>query len=305
MKPKRSRKQIYPVPLDLSQEWSEPAPAKVSLCLHVIDQLDNGHHALEGLTVFTQLCDYVSAKQAKRDQLEITGPFADALKGERGNIILSALNAFRVRWPSSIPDGLEITLEKILPVAAGIGGGSADAAATLRLANHIAGDIADANELAQLALELGGDVPMCLFSRTMLVQGIGEQMRIVQPFPKLHLVLANPGIAVPSAKIFRALKSKKNPMLTPLPQEISHSAALAMWLQDSRNDLQPPAIEIVPQIAEMIDEMAKTSGCILSRMSGSGATIFGLFAAERQAILAAQHMRQTFPNYWVAQSKII
>lgn len=285
--------------------WSEPAPAKINLCLHVVDQLENGYHALEGLTVFTRLGDNVTASEAKKDSLTITGPFAAALNGHRGNIILSALDAFRARWPDAIPDGLSITLDKALPVAAGIGGGSADAAATLRLANHIAGDVADGKQLAEVALTLGADVPMCLFSRTTLINGIGEQLKFVQHFPTLYLVLVNPHIAVPTAKIFRALKSKKNPKLTPLPDELSHSAVLAMWLQDNRNDLQDAAIDLVPEVADIIEKMANTSGCILSRMSGSGATVFGLFAAERQAMLAAQHMRTAFPAYWVAESKLI
>jgi len=285
--------------------WSEPAPAKINLSLHVVGQTAQGYHQLEGLTVFTKLCDELSVREGKTDRLAMTGPFAKALVGEKSNIILRAFELFRRRWPSSLPDGLEITLEKMLPVAAGIGGGSADAAAALRIASRMSGQEIATSELAELALELGADVPMCLFSRTCTISGVGEQIQNIDPFPKLQLVLSNPGVAVPTGQVFRQLKSKDNSSMPALPMHVEHSAALALWLQDTRNDLEGPAIEIVPQIAELTSEMAQLPGCILSRMSGSGGTVFGVFGAEKQAMSAAQQMHQLFPNYWVAQSPII
>jgi len=285
--------------------WTEPAPAKINLSLHVIGQTPKGYHQLQGLTVFTKLSDELTAREAKQDRLAITGPFAKALSGEGSNIILKALDLFRHHWPKSLPEGLDITLEKMLPVAAGIGGGSADAAAALRMAARLSQTDISIAELAEVALELGADVPMCLFSRTCIIGGVGEKVQIVDPFPKLQLVLANPGIGVPTAQIFRLLKSKKNPVMPPLPTHVEHSAALALWLQDTRNDLEIPAIELVPQIADLTREMGKLSGCILSRMSGSGATIFGVFGAEKQAMSAAKQMHQKFPNFWVAQSPIM
>jgi len=285
--------------------WSEPAPAKINLSLHVVGQTDKGYHQLQGLTVFTKLCDELSAQEAKKDSLDITGPFAKALAGERSNIILKAFQLFRQHWPNSLPDGLHVSLDKMLPVAAGIGGGSADAAAALRMAARISGRNVAIGELSEIALELGADVPMCLFSRTCLIGGVGEKIQIVDPFPKLHLVLANPGVAVPTAEIFRKLKSKSNPALPPLPTEVEHSAALALWLQDTRNDLELPAFEMVPQLSELTREINKLPGCILSRMSGSGATVFGVFGAETPAMSAAQQLHQLFPNYWVAQTPVM
>lgn len=285
--------------------WTEPAPAKINLSLHVVGQTPKGYHQLQGLTVFTKLCDELTARESKKDRLGVTGPFAKALVGEGSNIILKALDLFRHHWPKSLPDGLDITLEKMLPVAAGIGGGSADAAATLRMAARMSQSDISIAELSEVALELGADVPMCLFSRTCIIGGVGEKIQVVDPFPKLQLVLANPGVGVPTAQIFRQLKSKSNPQMPPLPTQVEHSAALALWLQDTRNDLEIPAIQIVPQIAELTREMAHLPGCILSRMSGSGATVFGVFGAEVQAMSAAQQMHQKFPNSWVAQSPII
>ncbi|MGJ8527057.1 4-(cytidine 5'-diphospho)-2-C-methyl-D-erythritol kinase [Maritalea sp.] len=285
--------------------WSEPAPAKINLSLHVVGQRENGYHELEGLTVFTQLCDELTIREAKVDRLHTIGPFAKALADERANIVLKALDGFRAAWPNTIPDGVDITLNKMLPVAAGIGGGSADAAAALRIAAKMAGANIATDQLADLALELGADVPMCLFSRSCLVRGVGEKVQILEPFPKLQLVLANPGIGVPTAKIFRALKSKNNAPLPNLPSEMSHSAALGLWLQDTRNDLEIPATSVEPKIGQLTREMAKLSGCIISRMSGSGATVFGVFGAERQALMAAQQLRAQFPHYWIAQTPII
>ncbi|MFT6659357.1 4-(cytidine 5'-diphospho)-2-C-methyl-D-erythritol kinase [Maritalea sp.] len=285
--------------------WTEPAPAKINLSLHVVGQTPKGYHQLQGLTVFTKLCDELTAREAKKDTLEITGPFAPALVSEKSNIILKAFELFRHHWPKSLPDGLHITLEKMLPVAAGIGGGSADAAAALRMAVRMSEQEIAISELSEIAMELGADVPMCLFSRTCIIGGVGEQIQIVDPFPKLQLVLANPGIAIPTAQIFRQLKSKNNPVMPKLPTQVEHSAALALWLQDTRNDLELPAIEFAPQIAEITREIAQLPGCILSRMSGSGATVFGVFGAELQAMSAAQQLHKLFPKHWVAQTPII
>jgi len=285
--------------------WSEPAPAKINLSLHVVGQQNNGYHLLEGLSVFTQLSDGLTIREAQKDRLHIIGPFAKKLDNENDNIILRAVALFRVHWPNAIPEGLDITLEKHLPVAAGIGGGSADAAAALRIAARMSKRKVSVSELADVALQLGADVPMCLFSRTCLVAGVGEEVQIVEPFPSLHLVLANPGIAVSTADIFGKLKSKNNPKMAVLPTDPNDIDALGLWLQDTRNDLEAPAIESAPEISMLSDTLSEQSGCLLARMSGSGATVFGVFSEEGSAMAAAQQMRKAYPNAWVAHSPII
>ncbi|AVX05229.1 4-(cytidine 5'-diphospho)-2-C-methyl-D-erythritol kinase [Maritalea myrionectae] len=286
----------------MTVEWLEPAPAKINLALHIVGQRSNGYHELESLCVFTELCDELTAKPADKDEVELTGPFGNALRGERSNIVLKALTLFRTRFPDKLPQGLKIELDKALPVAAGIGGGSADAAAMLRLANRISGLNLDLNDLMGMALELGADVPMCLLSRTAFVSGVGEQLTPIPEFPTFQMVLANPGKAVSTAEIFRKLVDKDNPPIQRDAADFAHISAIAMWLEGTRNDLQKPAIEHVPEITDMLADLGQQKGCLLSRMSGSGATIFGLFGTAGEAMLAAQSFRKNWPQAWVAQS---
>lgn len=286
----------------MNAEWQEPAPAKINLALHIVGQRTNGYHELESLCVFTELCDELTATPSDHDELVLTGPFGKVLRGERSNIVLKALSLFRQNYPNVLPDGLRIVLDKALPVAAGIGGGSADAAAMLRLANHISGLELKLEDMMDMALELGADVPMCLLSRTSFVDGVGENLDPMPNFPKLQLVLANPGKPVSTADIFRKLTEKENPPLVRDAADYRHITAITMWLEGTRNDLQKPAIQFLPEIGDMLMDLGEQKGCLLSRMSGSGATIFGMFGTAGEAMLAAQTFRKKWPNAWVAQS---
>lgn len=286
----------------MNAEWQEPAPAKINLALHIVGQRTNGYHELESLCVFTELCDELTATPSDHDELVLTGPFGKVLRGERSNIVLKALSLFRQNYPNVLPDGLRIVLDKALPVAAGIGGGSADAAAMLRLANHISGLELKLEDMMDMALELGADVPMCLLSRTSFVDGVGENLDPMPDFPKLQLVLANPGKPVSTADIFRKLTEKENPPLVRDAADYRHITAISMWLEGTRNDLQKPAIQFLPEIGDMLMDLGEQKGCLLSRMSGSGATIFGMFGTAGEAMLAAQAFRKKWPNAWVAQS---
>ncbi|TDQ63912.1 4-diphosphocytidyl-2-C-methyl-D-erythritol kinase [Maritalea mobilis] len=286
----------------MNAEWQEPAPAKINLALHIVGQRTNGYHELESLCVFTELCDELTATPSDHDELVLTGPFGKVLRGERSNIVLKALSLFRQNYPNVLPDGLRIVLDKALPVAAGIGGGSADAAAMLRLANHISGLELKLEDMMDMALELGADVPMCLLSRTSFVDGVGENLDPMPDFPKLQLVLANPGKPVSTADIFRKLTEKENPPLVRDAADYRHITAITMWLEGTRNDLQKPAIQFLPEIGDMLMDLGEQKGCLLSRMSGSGATIFGMFGTAGEAMLAAQAFRKKWPNAWVAQS---
>ena len=256
------------------------------------------------LVAFAELGDELTATPAPRDSLTITGPFAPALGNGEGNLVLRALAAFRTRWPGRLPQGLAIELAKNLPVAAGLGGGSADAAAALRLFAAMAGDVAFA-DLLDLARNLGADVPMCLYSRPAVVRGIGEIVVPLRDFPPGHVVLVNPLVPVVTADVFRRLERRDNPGLPDLTDPLTRPAQLGLWLDETRNDLEPPAIAMVPVIGDLIARLRGASGCMLARMSGSGATVFGLFGSSAQAHQAAHDLRETWPDYWVAAAALV
>lgn len=284
---------------------AEAAPAKVNLALHVTGRRPDGYHALESLVVFTDLGDELEATPAAADTLRISGPFAAAVGNGDTNLVLRAVRAFRERWPGRAPPGLALSLRKNLPVAAGLGGGSADAAAALRLLAGLAATPIPESELQALALTLGADVPACLLSRPCVLGGIGETIAPLAAFPACHLVLVNPLIPVVTADVFRRLTTHDHPGLPPLPSPASQLTLLGLWLEETRNDLEPPAIAIAPVIGTLIATMRQRQGCILGRMSGSGATVFGLFGSSAQAHQAAHDLRATYPDYWVAAAPVI
>ena len=289
----------------MGETFTEAAPAKINLALHVTGRRPDGYHSLEMLVAFAEVGDELEATSAKKDSLSITGPFAAGLGNGETNLVLRALSAFRQRWPGALPDGLALRLAKNLPIAAGLGGGSADAAAALRLFAAMADtDIAFA-DLLDLSRGLGADVPMCLYSRPAEVRGIGEIVLPLKHFPACHIVLVNPLVPVVTADVFRRLERRDNPGLPDVGDPLMRPAQLGLWLDETRNDLEPPAIAMVPTIGDLIDQLDGASGCILSRMSGSGATVFGLFGSSAQAHQAAHDLRETWPGYWVAAAPLI
>jgi 4-diphosphocytidyl-2-C-methyl-D-erythritol kinase len=282
----------------------QAAPAKVNLALHVTRRREDGYHDLESLVAFADVADDIEAVPAKTDTLVVTGPFAKAL-GNGENLITRAVAAFRAQWPGAVEAGLAMTLRKNLPVAAGIGGGSADAGAALRLMVALSNTPIPLPELSALALRLGADVPACLLSVPLVARGVGEILSPLPEFPTLHIVLVNPLVPVATADIFRRLRAHDNYPLPALPSPLTRPAQLGIWLAETRNDLQPPAIKLVPAIGDLIELLGQTQGCILARMSGSGATVFGLFGSSGQAHQAAQVMRAANPDHWVAAAPLI
>ena len=282
----------------------QAAPAKVNLALHVTRRREDGYHDLESLVVFADVADDLEATPAKADSLVITGPFAKAL-GQGDNLVTRAVAAFRAQWPDAVEAQLAMTLRKNLPVAAGIGGGSADAAAALRLMAGLSQHPIPLSELSVLALRLGADVPACLLSVPLVARGVGEILAPLPEFPTLHIVLVNPLVPVATADIFRRLRAHDNYALPALPSPLTRPAQLGIWLAETRNDLQPPAVKIVPVIGDLIELLGETQGCMLARMSGSGATVFGLFGSSGQAHQAAQVMRAAHPDHWVAAAPLI
>lgn len=289
----------------MTERLLEAAPAKVNLALHVTGRRADGYHELESLIVFAGIADEVVAYPAAADSLHVVGPFATAAGAGGLNLVSRALAAFRDRWPGHLPDGIALELIKNLPVAAGLGGGSADAAAALRLFTRMSRVRVPVSELSELALSLGADVPVCLFSRPCEARGVGEIVHQLPAFPATHLVLVNPLVPVVTADVFRRLDRRDGTNLPPLPQPLDRPAELGLWLAETRNDLEAPAFALVPQIAELVAHVASLDGVMLARMSGSGATVFGLFGSEAQAHQAAHDLRERWPAYWVAAAPVI
>lgn len=283
----------------------EPAPAKVNLALHVVGRRPDRYHEIESLVAFADVADELEAVPADADSLAISGPFAAGLGAGESNLVVRAVAGFRARWPDAVAPGLALQLRKNLPVAAGLGGGSADAAAALRLMLGLSRQPIARGELMALAATLGADVPMCLVSRPAVVTGVGERVAALADFPPCHVVLVNPLLPVITAEVFRRLHSHQNPVLPRLPAPLTRPAQLGLWLEGTRNDLEPAARELVPVIGVLVERMGGLNGCMLARMSGSGATVFGLFGSGALAHQAAHDLRSAHPDYWVAAAPLL
>jgi len=284
-------------------ETIEAAPAKINLALHVTGQRADGYHLLETLVTFTEAGDTIGIRDADADSFSISGPFGDLLRAGDGgdNLVTRARDLLRDALASTGQPAppVAIHLEKNLPVASGIGGGSADAAATLRgLLRHWRAGIAP-DTLASMALTLGADVPMCLESRSLIARGIGEDIEPVTDLPELSMVLANPLKAVSTPEIFRRLQNKTNP---PLPA--SATIGWMDFLAQSRNDLQPPAQALLSEIGEIIGLLSQ-EGAALVRMSGSGATCFGIFHSLEAARKAETSLRKKRPGWYFQATRTI
>lgn len=277
------------------------APAKINLTLHVTDQRDDGYHLLDSLVVFAPVCDRLRIEtNANGLSLTVDGPEADGCPADMSNLVLKAA--------ALLTDKAAITLQKNLPIASGVGGGSADAAATLRALVSQKLAETDANELqlwqllsarADEIAALGADIPMCLPCEPVRAQGIGDEFHRVS-CPPLPAVLVNPRQPVSTPQVFKALESKNNP---PMPDELpafSDAASVISFLRDMRNDLEPPARLVEPAIDEVLSALQAQAGCGLARMSGSGATCFGLFEHKDEAMAAAQALSRAKPDWWVA-----
>lgn len=286
---------------------TEAAPAKLNLALHVTGQRQDGYHLIESLVVFTGVGDTVTARPSPFDDFSVEGDFADAIPMDSTNLVIKARDLLRRSTrgsPKETGGGpVGLSLDKNLPVASGIGGGSSDAAATLRsLAKLWNLDMAP-SALAELGKSLGADVPMCVVGRPLIAKGIGEIIHTLPRFPALNLVLVNPGVAVSTPAVFKALASRANSPLPPHPCELSVET-LVEWLAATRNDLEAPALKIASPIDEALAALC-LSGAAFARMSGSGATCFGLFRHIRDAEAAAAEIRRARPGWFVAATETL
>jgi 4-diphosphocytidyl-2-C-methyl-D-erythritol kinase len=274
---------------------SEWAPAKVNLFLHVVGRRADGYHLLDSLVVFAGAADRVTAAPAATLELTVTGPGAAALAGDpTDNLVLRAARALAAS--AGVLAGARLVLEKTLPVASGIGGGSADAAAALRLLGRMWEVSVPAAELAAMAQAIGADVPVCFAGRPARMGGVGEILADPPALPPFGLVLVNPGVAVSTPAVFRARAASFSHCAT-LPAGWADAAAMAADLADLANDLEAPARTLCPAIDAVLAALRGAPGCLLARMSGSGATCFGLFADAGAARIAAEAVRR--PGWWV------
>jgi len=254
------------------------APAKINLYLHITGKRSDGYHLLDSLVAFTEYGDVLEITSSERLELTVTGPFAASLSED--NLVMRA--ARLLQEYTGCKKGAQITLHKNIPIGAGLGGGSSDAAAALLGLQKLWGVTLASDKLQELALKLGSDVPVCLLRKTSRVGGIGDEVTpVAMEWDKHWLVLVNPNVPLLTADVYRRFSGPFS-----LPSAPPH------------NDLEAPAIVLLPVVADVLSAIHR-SGCELARMSGSGATCFGLYESEEAAQIAAQNLQQQHPDWWI------
>lgn len=279
------------------------APAKINLALHVTGQRADGYHLLDSLVAFADVGDHLLIQPGNTVSLTTEGAEAASVPADMNNLVMQVAGLF------DDLAGASFLLTKNLPVSSGIGGGSADAAAAFRgLVQFldIAGDVEDATlkPMADKLLALGADIPMCLLSSYAQVTGIGEKVRPISSLPQLDAVLVNPRRAVSTPTVFKAMKTRENPSLPDAFKAFDGADDFILWLAEQRNDLEEPAIRLEPAIARVKSALSADDTCHLARMSGSGATCFGLYGSAQDAKTAAESLADAHPDWWVRATRL-
>ncbi|WP_421724545.1 4-(cytidine 5'-diphospho)-2-C-methyl-D-erythritol kinase [Bauldia sp.] len=282
----------------------ESARAKLNLALHVLDRRPDGYHNLDSLVVFADLADRVTLYPEEPGMigLRIDGPFAEELRAAsppEDNLVFTVAKGMAEAFAADVQGGLGLQLEKHLPIAAGLGGGSADAAAALRLLNRAWHLGIPAQELASIGFSLGADIPVCLLSRPARLRGRGDDLLPVNGLPALPIVLVNPRVPLSTRDVFRRLQPAAREPMPALPNSIATPMELVFWLRRTRNDLFPQAVAIVPPVETALRAVANDPDCVFARMSGSGPTVFGIFMSDETAVRAAARLRAAEPSWWV------
>lgn len=278
------------------------APAKVNLTLHVTGKRDDGYHLIDSLVAFAPVGDMLSIMPSDAMWLKVDGPEAEGVPEGLDNF------ALRAGILAAASERVSIKLTKHLPAASGVGGGSSDAAAAYR-AVHAYRDLPQptlesvGETYRRCLLALGADVPMCLTPRPQRAQGIGEQLEFVA-LPPLPAVLVNPRVPVSTPDVFRELTYQDNSPMPDLLPDFHTPSDLIGWLAEQRNDLEAPAIRIAPVIAEVLSAISASDGCNLARMSGSGATCFGLYKTAEACNAAERDVRAQYPDWWIASGRL-
>lgn len=282
------------------------APAKINLFLHVGAPSADGYHPLCSLMVFADIGDRLVIHEADALSVQVHGPFAAELAGEGDNLVLRAARALLAKARGPQPP-LCLSLEKILPVAAGLGGGSSDAGAALRLVRSALEIAVDNDGLEAIAASLGADGAACFRGRPVLAEGRGERLTPSPELPAIEAVLVNPGVGVSTPAVYRALDSGGafgDVEPPPMPQAFESVEELAGWLGLMRNDLQAPAIGLAPQIGDVIETLAGEPETLIARMSGSGATCFAICASDIEANALADRVAGMRPDWWVRRCRL-
>ena len=282
------------------------APAKVNLFLHVGAPGADGYHPLCSLMAFCDVGDRLTLREASALQLDVLGPFAAGAPSDPANLVLRAAHALLARARGPIPP-VGLVLDKRLPVAAGLGGGSSDAGAALRLLREVLDvELADA-DLERLAAELGADGAACLWGRPVLAEGRGEQLSPAPSLPVLDAVLVNPGVPVSTPAVYRALDAagRFGEVARPrMPAAFEDAVEVAGWLATQRNDLEPPAIATAPEVGVVLETLAGERETLLARVSGSGGTCFALCAGDIEAEGLAERLEAMAPHWWVRRCRL-
>ncbi len=266
------------------------APAKINLTLHVTGQRPDGYHLLDSLVVFADIGDKLEFNPGPALSMAVTGEHAAGVPTDIRNLVWKAAEA--AGWTG------HIDLNKVLPHGGGIGGGSSDAAATLRMIADQGGAVSP-----DTALSLGADVPVCVLAAGARMRGIGEQLDPVK-LPPLPALLVNPGVEVPTGAVFSALVSRDNPPMPDVLPAFHAPEDCAAWLQGQRNDLEPPTAGLVPDVARVLEELADTRNSLLARMSGSGSTCFALYPTMKDAHFAAYEIGAAHPDWWCRATQL-
>ena len=281
------------------------ARAKINLFLHVGDKRADGFHPLQSLAVFPLAGDELRVEAAPSLSLGVEGPFAASLSGEGDNLVLRAARALGAEGPAiKAAQGAKLTLTKNLPVASGIGGGSADAAAALRALSSLWDLNLSEDRLMAIAAQLGSDIPVCVASQPRWMEGRGEILSPLASLPHLPMLLVNPRVPVPTKDVFAALQSRSGVGMTLPPGHFRDMADLLRFLDASKNDLEEPAKRIQPVIGEVLRALLALPGALFTRMSGSGATCFALFPDDECCQWAANILSAAQTGWWIAPTSV-
>ncbi len=279
------------------------AAAKINLDLRITGRREDGYHLLDSIVVFTELGDYLTAEHCDELSLVIDGEFSKDISNNGDNLVLKAAHA--ICKQADVRPNLKFYLKKNLPSSSGIGGGSADAAAALKICNDMLGINFDQNRLKKIALQIGADVPACLLSKACRMTGIGGIISPIEFDNDLQMLLVNPGISISTPAVFTAYKSLDTPFEKKRAFSVNkiHLPLMIDQLKSSKNSLQDAACQLESRVSGVLGELSDLKGAVLSRMSGSGATCFALFENEEDCKNAASDLQRRNPDWWIKMTR--
>lgn len=278
------------------------APAKINLFLHITGKRDDGYHLLQSVMIFVDVGDEMQFSPHDSLFLDVEGPFAADMPPPHGNLVYRAAQLLAEEY--KVPMRGRIILRKRLPVASGIAGGSSDAATALSGLAKLWGLPDEKERLRRIGAKLGADVPACIARRPVWAEGVGERVTPLQDMPALHLVLANPMVATPTPEVFRRFRARFSAPL----QFSGRRKSMQEWIADLklyRNDLTAAAVEVTPEIRGVLAALGDAPNCHFARLSGSGATCFGVFDHAHAATAAVNKLKQAHPDWWISPAGLL